>query len=341
VSKQSRNRQKQKAETNQKRRLPKKPFLIFGALALIALVASIFAFVWASKNSSKEKWSKTESSKFQSYTNIEQKLDKMVQGKDEDIDLALANWLVVADIPEFQNLTREDYFAQLDAMTEQVKQKMEKMKAVGWPNANSDDPQTRCQRFCSAMIRLHFEYNKEFQDATNLTPMVMKALYSNPDNIFLAGLLRTKQGTCVSMPLIYLVIGQRFNMPVHLVEIGKHYFIRWDEPRFRIDIETTITTETAWTSDESVYLDSEGMTRDQLRGSDLRNLSNREVIGELLYIRTSYWHLKGADFESRSRNDLVRAYNLAPDDPGINALYQSIFNFHGIQPARKVIASKP
>lgn len=323
MSKQSRIRQKQIAETN-KKRLPKKPFFIFGAFVLIALVAS--AFILASKNSSKDKWSKTKSTPSQSYTNAEQELDKMLQGKDEDIDLALANWLVVSDIPEFQNLTREDYFAQLDAMTEQAKQKMEKMKAVEWPNTDSDNPQTRCQRFCSAMIRLDFEYNKEFQDATNLTPAVLKALYSNPDNIFLAGLLRTKQGTCVSMPLIYLVLGQRFNMPVHLVEIGKHYFIRWDESRFHMDIETTITTETAWTTDESVYLDSEGMTRDQLRGSDLRNLTNREVIGELLYIRTSYWHLRGADFEPRSRNDLVRAHNLAPGDPGINALYQTVFN---------------
>jgi hypothetical protein len=340
MSKQSRIRQKQKAEINPRRRLPKKPFLIFGALALVALVASIYAFVWASKNSSKEKWSKIESSKFQFYTNAEEGLDKMVQAKDADIDLALANWLIVADIPEFQNLTREDYFKQLDAMTEQVKQKMAKWQAAGWPTANSDDPQTRCQRFCSAMIRLNFGYAKEFQDATNLTPMVMKALYSNPDNIFLAGLLRTKQGTCVSMPLIYLVIGQRFNMPVHLVEIGKHYFIRWDEPRFHMDIETTITTETAWTTDESVYLDSEGMTRDQLRGSDLRNLTNHEVVGELLFARTSYWHIKGGDFESRSRNDLVRAHNLAPDDPGINGLYQSVFSFHGIQPVKST-AIKP
>lgn len=160
MSKQSRIRQKQIAETN-KKRLLKKPFLIFGVLALVALVASVS--VLASKNSSKKEWSKTESSQFQSNTNVEQELDEMVQRKDEDIDLVLANWLVVADIPEFQNLTREDYFAQLDAMAEQVKQKMAKMQADGWPNTDSDNPQTRCQRFCSAMIRLNFSYAKEFR----------------------------------------------------------------------------------------------------------------------------------------------------------------------------------
>ena len=263
----------------------------------------------------------------------------MLQAKDEDIDLALANWLIVAKILEFQNLTRENYFTQLDDMTKQVQQEMVKMQADGWPNADSDNPETRCRRFCSAIIGLHFDYAEQFREE-NLTPMQMEALYSNPDNLFLAGLLRTKQGTCVSMPLIYLVIGQRLGMPVHLVEIGKHYFVRWYEPGFRMDIETTIVQKIAWTPDESVYLDSEGMTRDQLQGSDLRNLTHREVIGELFFARTSYWHGKGADFESRSRNDLVQAHNLASDDPGIKALYQSVFSFHGIQPAKST-AIKP
>lgn len=261
--------------------------------------------------------------------NSDQELEKMAQEKDGDIDLALANWLAVADIPEFQNLTREDYFEQLHTMIEQVKEKMTSMQAANWPTANSDDPQTRCQRFCSAMIRLHFKYAEQFQEE-NLIVMQRQAMYSNPDNIFFAGLLRTRQGTCVSMPLIYLVIGQRLNMPVHFVEIGMHYFIRWDEPGFRMDIETTITTETAWTRDESVYLDTEGMTHDQLQGSDLRNLTNREVIGELLYARTSYWHVKGAVFEGNSHADLILAHKFAPDDPGIERLYHAVFNHPGI-----------
>jgi hypothetical protein len=328
LSKQSRQRQQRQAAsltTNQKRG---KSIWAFIGLVSIAVVASVIIY-----NHQKVGHPFNSKANAPPGVNPEQEIDAMLQGTNENIDLALANWLMVAEIPEFQNLTREDYFTQLDDMTKQVQQKMAKMQSDGWPNANSDNPETRCRRFCSAIIGLHFEYAEQFNEE-NLTPMQMKAMYSNPDNIFLAGLLRTKQGTCVSMPLIYLVIGQRLGMPVRLVEIGRHYFIRWDEPQFRMDIETTIVSKIAWTPDESVYLDTENMTRDQLRGSDLRSLTNREVIGELFFARTSYWHGKGADFEGRSRNDLVQAHNLAPDDPGIEALYQHVFNFHGIQPLK-------
>jgi hypothetical protein len=279
---------------------------------------------------------KTEFGQFPPYTDAERELEKMLHGKDEDIDLALANWLIVADIPEFHGLTREAYLGQLDAMTEQVRQDMVKMQAKGWPNADSDNPETRCRRFCSAVIGLHFDYAEEFREE-NLKPKQMFALYANPDNIFFAGLMRTKQGSCVSMPMIYLVIGERLGMPVHLVCIGKHFLIRWDEPLFRVDIETTIVAKIAWTTDESVYLDSEGMTRDQLRGVELRNLTNREVLGEMFHARSSYWHTKMGKNETQSCLDIARASYLAPDDPNIKGAHEAVFNHYGIKPEYKSI----
>jgi hypothetical protein len=264
-------------------------------------------------------------------TDADRQLEKMLRGKDQDIDLALANWLIASDIPEFHDLTREAYFAQLDAMTEQVRGDMAKMQASGYGGTDADDPKTRCQRFCSAIIGLQFSYTEEFREE-NLTAAQMKALYANPDNISLAGLLSTRRGSCVSMPLIYLVIGQRLGMPVHLVALGKHFYIRWEEPRFRVNIETTSVKKIAWTPDDSVYLDTEGMTRNQVRGSDLRNLSNREVVGELFFTRMSYWHTKGEKCETQSLRDLTCARHLAPDDPSIERTYQAVFNHHGSKP---------
>jgi hypothetical protein len=221
-------------------------------------------------------------------------------------------------------------------MTEQVRQGMAKMQTKGWPNTDSDNSEARCQRFCSAIIGLHFAYAEEFREE-NLTLAQFKALYANPNNIFLAGLMRTKQGSCVSMPMIYLVIGQRLGMPVHLVIIGQHCFIRWDEPGFQVDIETTSTEKIAWAKDESVYLDSEGMARDQLKGTDLRNLSNREVVGELFFGRRGYWDTKDGKCATQSCLDLARARYITPDDPKIAKLYDIIFDHYGIKPENKSI----
>jgi hypothetical protein len=283
---------------------------------------------------------RTELGQFPPHTQAERELEKTLHGKDEDIDLALANWLIAADIPQFHDITREAYFAQLDAMTEHVRQDMASMQKSGWHGMNPNDPDTRCCRFCSAIIRLRFAYREEFRHE-DLMPAQMKALYADADNVFLAGLLRTGRGSCVSMPLIYLVIGQRLGLPVHLVTLGKHYFIRWEEPGYRMNIETTSVEKITVTPDDSVYLDIEGMRRDQLTGSELRNLTNREVVGDLFFTRSAYWGANGAKRQNQYCLDLSRAHHLSPDDAGIKALHQVVFNHYGIKPEHVLIDIRP
>ena len=264
-------------------------------------------------------------------TDAERELNQMLHERDENIDLALANWLIATDIPEFRDLTREAYFTELDAMTERVHQDMQRMQRVGWHGANPNDPDTRCCRFCSAIIRLRLTYTEEFRQE-DLTPAQTKALYSDANNIFLAGLLRGRHGSCVSMPLVYLVIGQRLGLPVHLVTVGKHYFIRWEERGYRMNIEPTITEKIAMTPDDSVYLEIEGMTSSQLTGNQMRDLTNREVVGNLLYTRSAYWATKGTEYTVRQCADLAWARRLAPDDPAIETTQRAVFHSYGLNP---------
>ena len=115
-------------------------------------------------------------------------------------------------------------------------------------------------------------------------------------------------------------------MPVHLVALGRHYFIRWEEPGLRLNIEPTIVDRVSVTPDDAVYLEIEGMTREQVRGSDLRNLSRREVVGHLLFARSGYWAARGPQYAVLQRRDLSAALRLAPDDPGIRSAYQAVVN---------------
>ncbi len=332
-------------------------FLILGGFLLVVAVASIYAFTRTQQNGgradrlapSRQKVTpeenalsgRTEFGQFPPYTEAERELEKMLRGKDEDIDLALVNWLIAADIPQFSDLTREAYFTQLDAMIAQARQEMARMQEVAIGRGeNLNAPKTRCAIFCNAIIKLRFAYTEEFRQE-NITPALMKALYTDAHNIFLAGLLRTRRGSCVSMPLIYLVIGQRLGVPVHLVAIGKHYFIRWEEPGYHMNVETTIVDKVSVTPDESVYLEVEGMTRDQLTGSDLRNLTHREVVGNIFFARSAYWATKGPERSTQQCLDLSHARYLAPDDPGIKASHQAIFNHYGIRPEHTSIEIKP
>jgi hypothetical protein len=283
----------------------------------------------------------TEFGQFPPSTESELELERMLRGKDEDIDLALANWLVAADVPQFRDMTRQKYFVQLDDMVAQVRQDMERMKKVAESRGKGpNDPNTLCGIFCNAIIKLQFAYAEELRQET-LTPALMKGLYSDADNIFLAGLFRTHRGSCVSMPLIYIVIGRRLGLPVHLVAIGRHYFIRWEEPRYRMNIESTIVDRVSVTPDDSVYLDIEGMTRKQVIGSDLRNLTSREVMGNLFFARSAYWATKGPEHKIQQCLDLSRARHLSPDDSGIKASHEAIFDFYSIKPEDKSLNIKP
>lgn len=255
---------------------------------------------------------------------LEGELHRMVDARDVEVDLALANWLIASEMPEFRNLTREEYFKQLESLTKQVRQHVARMEKVASARGESlTNANTRCAIFCNAILKLGFAYAEEFRQE-KITPASLEKLYADPNNICLAGLLRTKRGSCVSMPLLYLVIGQRMGMPVHLVAIGKHYFIRWEEPGYRMNIEPTIVTKVAATPDDSVYLETEGITREQLKGSELGNLTNREVVGNLLFVRSAYWATKGPEHAAAQRLDLTRARALAPDDAAIAETYRKV-----------------
>jgi hypothetical protein len=99
-----------------------------------------------------------------------------------------------------------------------------------------------------------------------------------------------------------------------------------------MNIEPTITEKIAMTPDDSVYLDIEGMTRAQVSGNQMRNLTNREVMGNLFYTRSAYWATKGPEHMAQQRSDLARARHLAPDDPAIKTTQQAVFNSYGIKP---------
>jgi hypothetical protein len=277
---------------------------------------------------------KTEFGQFPPYTEAERELEKMLRGKDEDIDLALANWLIAVDIPQLHEMTREDYFKQLDAMAEQVRLDIARQAREKHP-ANPNKPIWRCGSFAYAIHKLGFAYTEEFRKQ-DLSPAESQALHSNANDVFLVGLLHTQRGSCISMPLIYLVIGQRLGYPVHLVVLGKHYFIRWQEPGFRVNIEPTINDDACLTDDEN-YLEIEGMTRDQLSGSDLRNLTNREVVGQLFYTRSGYWAMNGPKCRTQCCLDISRAQHLVPEDSAITKTYQTLFNHYGIKPEHSSI----
>jgi hypothetical protein len=64
--------------------------------------------------------------------------------------------------------------------------------------------------------------------------------YDDPALVFLPGLLGPNhEGTCSSIPVLYVAIGRRLGYPLKLVTTKGHLFVRWDGKEEHFNIEAT------------------------------------------------------------------------------------------------------
>lgn len=265
---------------------------------------------------------RTEFGRFPPISAAEVELEKILQGGDEQIDLALANWLIAASIPALRRLmTREEYFERIDQIAANVRETIQFRRA-----GPQGDAYAKCSTFCHAMVKLGFSYVKKF--SRRLTPEESREMHADPLNIFLVGLLKTGEGNCASLPMLYVVIGQRIGLPVSLVTLKDHCFARWEEPGFRMNIEATSTDRVAVTPDDSTFLEiSADLPNNEHTDLSMRSLSRRETVGELFYERSGFLEQHQSDLFSVVGLilDTGRAAELRPNEPMFAAKRATVF----------------
>ena len=60
----------------------------------------------------------------------------------------------------------------------------------------------------------------------------------NPNNLFLSQVLERREGYCVGIVSLYLVLAERLGIPLYAVATPSHVFLRYDDGITRINIET-------------------------------------------------------------------------------------------------------
>ena len=84
------------------------------------------------------------------------------------------------------------------------------------------------------------KYNPDLIDLNITIDDLKKPFTKDSRDIFLHGLLQGKhQGTCASMPVLYLIVGRMLGYPLHLVSSKAHLFLRWDDRNETINLEAT------------------------------------------------------------------------------------------------------
>lgn len=62
---------------------------------------------------------------------------------------------------------------------------------------------------------------------------------NDPNSLFLHTVMDKKEGYCLSLSILYLSIGERLGLPLYGVVVPGHFFVRYDDGRVRLNIETT------------------------------------------------------------------------------------------------------
>jgi tetratricopeptide (TPR) repeat protein len=122
-------------------------------------------------------------------------------------------------------------------------------------------------------------------------------------NFFLNKVLDEKKGSCVGLSILYLALAERLNLPIHGVSLPEHMMIRWDDRKFKRNIEVVDKGEwvTNIHSQQWRAIPQESIEK----GVYLKNISKKGVIGIQLLIRGKTY-LDNGDF-----NSAIQDYNKA------------------------------
>jgi len=236
-----------------------------------------------------------------------EELHKMVIGPDEAIDLARANLLVASEIPEFRGLDIEKVLAEIDGIVDTVRKETARCRFMF-----EQHPEKFFNRFEAYQISI---LGSVLRDDVKIRYKEGKLDHRDPGVLFLNGLLERREGTCVSMPILYLVVGLRLGYPLHGVVVTDHTFCRWDDGKWRQNIEAT---GAGFGGPDEEYIRDMGATEAQLKSSHwMQNLTPKQMIGLFIHTRSAYWAKRG--LWVRTRVDLARAATTIGDDPFVIA----------------------
>lgn len=134
------------------------------------------------------------------------------------------------------------------------------------------------------------------------------------ENRYLNGILDTKKGSCITMPLLYMAIAQRLGYPVYPVTTPDHFFLRYVDSKLKKqNIEAT--SGGGYAPDRVIIKDLEVSELGIKTGAYMRTLTYREYLASLLAVNAIYW-AEHRDI-TKGINYIEKAIHFNPQDANL------------------------
>lgn len=178
----------------------------------------------------------------------ELKLCEMLEKKvsEKNYDIAEINLLATRGLPGAKNLDVDKTLKTLDQWAAWIKRETDRnfYKFQKAPEEYGHSEGYYRMLVMITVLQLDFKvcYNKDPKMRAGPVEVASSDLtfFGNSRDLFIHGMTSgEQQGTCASMPVLYVAIGRRLGYPLKLVECKNHLFVRWEDARERFNIEGT------------------------------------------------------------------------------------------------------
>lgn len=231
-------------------------------------------------------------------------LEAVAKSSDEDINLGFVALLLAKGF--YPEVNIQKYLEHLDQMADELKLRI----------GNENDPEK--------IVRAINFYIYEIKGIRMGSSTLEQAERNEDKEAFLNSLLDTNRGNCSSLSTLYLSLAERLGIPLYPVEIPSHIFVRYDDGKFRRNIETT---DFGNEGKDEAYLKYPEKNGHKLIAEDieyfgfLQNRSKKDMVEAILRSRAKCFHLKGET--QLAEQDWAKAIKLS-SNPG--EIYEFIAN---------------
>ncbi len=190
------------------------------------------------------------------FASPEKQLEQVLSLPDEKIDLGEMALLISQD--RDATLDLPSLRAELDRLTNSVRRKL--------------TPSSSPEEIVNALrTSIHQEGGYRYTDEVDA-----QGIPVDPAELFVHGMLKSKRGYCMNLSLLYLIIGDRLNLPLHGVPLPNHFFVRYESGNKRINIEAT---EQGISQPDDFYRQRFGVSADSPQTFFMHNLGKKQTLG--------------------------------------------------------------
>lgn len=254
-----------------------------GTLVMLVLVA-YGAFVW--RNARLKKRGEPPSVMALKETGL---ANLLAAGNNVTQEIAVLNLICAEGLPGAEQLDTERCLGMLTEMASRVRLETERHFYRFKQKPAEFESSAGFFRMLMLTVVLAEDFKVGYDTARRTSSMTATegdGFFGDSASVFLQGLLGPKrQGTCSSMPVLYVAVGRRLGYPLKLVTTKGHLFVRWEGAGERFNVEATSRGLSRFDDDYYRHWPFEISASEEAAEGYLKSLSPAEELAVFLSIR--------------------------------------------------------